>query len=164
MLGAMRRRRRSSTGLNDQEIALITESGFSVTDYSRQGDDDPRVTEGDGAAWIEVAESGWTTGGVMGLSENTALNNILASIAPEDRVHYTISFDYVVIPDTTTQVDWFQFLPEATGLRLTHNYAGSEVKRTHSINLGSVAWGATAPNLNLITQGGFDGYVGRFCG
>jgi len=36
------------------------------------------------------------------------------------------------------------------------------VKRTHSINLGSVAWGATAPNLNLITQGGFDGYVDVF--
>ncbi|MBT5063161.1 MAG: hypothetical protein HN758_07505 [Verrucomicrobia bacterium] len=149
-------------GLNDQEITLITESGFSVTDYSSQGNDDPRVTEGDGAVWIEVAESGWTTGAVMSLSENTVLNNILASIAPEDRVHYTISFDYVVIPDPSTPVDWFQFLPEATGLRLTHNYAGSEVKRTHSINLGSVAWGATAPNLNLITQGGFDGYVDVF--
>ena len=146
-------------GLNDQEIVLITESGFPVSDYTKQGNDDPRVTEGEGAAWIEVSESGWTTGAVMQLSQSATLNDIMASIEPEDRVHYTLSYDYVIIPDASTEVSWFQFLPEATGLRLSHNYAGSEVKRTTSINLGSVAWGATAPNLNLISQGGFDGFV-----
>ncbi len=146
-------------GLNEQEITLITESGFPVSDYTKQGNDDPRVTEGDGAAWIEVSESGWTTGAIMQLSQSATLNDIMANIAPEDRVHYTISFDYVIIPDPSTDVSWFQFIPSATGLRLALNYAGSEVKRTTSVNLGSVAWGATAPNINLISQGGFDGFV-----
>lgn len=149
-------------GLEGPDLVLLTEGGFPLYDYAREGADDPRISEGDGAAWIEIDDGGWTTVAVMELSQNATFNSIIAGIAPEDRVHYTLSYDFVIVPDPNTAVSWFQFLPMATGLRLTPNWVGSEVRRTTSVNLASVAWADPAPNINLVSQGGFDGYVDVF--
>ncbi len=149
-------------GLEGPDFDLITESGFALYDYARQEADDPRVTQGDGAAWIEVDGSGWTTAAVIELSQSDALNEVLATVEVADRVHYTLSYDFIVIPDANTAVSWFQTIPSVTGSRLSPNWAGEMIQRTTSINLGSVEWGSPAPNINLVTQGGFDGYVDVF--
>ena len=149
-------------GLEGSDLVLLTEGGFPLYDYAREDADDPRISEGDGAAWIEIDDGGWTTVAVMELSQNATFNSIIGGIAPEDRVHYTLSYDFVIVPDPNTAVSWFQFLPSATGLRLTPNWVGSEVRRTTSVNLASVAWADPAPNINLVSQGGFDGYVDVF--
>ncbi len=133
---------------------MIVESGFSLYDYTKQDVDDPRVTQGDGAAWIEVDNGGWTTAAVLELSQSDVLNEVLATVPAEDRVHYTLSYDFILIPDPSTAVSWFQTIPSVTGSRLSPNWAGEMVQRTTSINLGSVEWESPAPNINLVTQGG----------
>jgi len=149
-------------GLEGPDFDLIVESGFALYDYTKQEADDPRVTQGNGAAWIEVDNGGWTTAAVLELSQSDVLNELLATVPAGDRVHYTLSYDFIVIPDPSTAVSWFQTIPSVTGSRLSPNWAGEMVQRTTSINLGSVEWGSPAPNINLVTQGGFDGYVDLF--
>jgi hypothetical protein len=149
-------------GLEGPDFDLMVESGYALYDYAKQEADDPRVTQGNGAAWIEVDNGGWTTAAVLELSQSDVLNELLATVPAGDRVHYTLSYDFIVIPDPSTAVSWFQTIPSVTGSRLSPNWAGEMVQRTTSINLGSVEWGSPAPNINLVTQGGFDGYVDVF--
>jgi hypothetical protein len=149
-------------GLEGPEFDLIVEAGYPLFDYTKQEDEDPRVTQGKGAAWIEVEYPEWTTAAVLELSRSEVLAETLSTIAPEDRVHYVLSYDFITIPGNDASVGWFQFIPQAPGLRLSPNVS-MDTQRTTSINLASVPWEASnLPNINLITQGGFDDYLDIF--
>ena len=62
-----------------------------------------------------------TTAAVIELSQSDALNEVLATVEVADRVHYTLSYDFIVIPDANTAVSWFQTIPSVTGSRLSPN-------------------------------------------
>ena len=142
----------------DEDFDTLLPSGFEVFSYSRSDDADANVTEGTHSARIEVAEGGWTTTSTLDLSLSDALNDVLFELPQEERLNYILSFDYKVAPDPDVTVGWFQFVPQAAGLRLTPTWGGG-ANRTYSINLGTVPWEDPVPALNFITQGGFDGFV-----
>ncbi len=145
-------------GFEDENFDSLVPSGFEVFPYSRSDDADTNVTEGVGSARIEVAEGGWTTTSTLDLTLSDALNDVLFELPQAERLNYILSFDYKVAPDPDVTIGWFQFLPQADGLRLTPTWGGG-ANRTFSINLGTVPWEDPVPVINFITQGGFDGFV-----
>ena len=145
-------------GFEDENSWILTPSAYDVLPYTRFDATDEFVTEGEKSARIEIPESGWTTTSTIDLGLSDPMWDLLALHLPEDRFNYILSFDYKIVPDTDVGVNWFQFITQASGVRLTPN-GGVGENRTYSINLGTVDWLDTPPNLNMITQGGFDGFV-----
>lgn len=145
-------------GFEDENSWILTPSAYEVFPYTRFDETDTYVTEGEKSARIEIAESGWTTTSTMDLSLSDPMWDLLVAYLPEDRYNYILSFDYSIVPDVDVAVNWFQFITQASGVRLTPN-GGVGESRTYSINLGTVDWLDTPPTLNLITQGGFDGFI-----
>ena len=145
-------------GFEDENFETLMPSGFEVFPYGRVDDSDTNVSEGSNSARIEVSDGGWTTTSTLDLTLNDALNDVLFELPQEERLNYVLSYDYKVVPDVDVNVGWFQVIPQAAGLRLSPTWGGGET-RTFSINLGTVPWEEPAPILNLITQGGFDGFV-----
>lgn len=146
-------------GFEDEPFETLLASGYEVFPYTRADELDPNVSEGEGSARIEVFDTGWTTTSTLDLTFNDPLNDVLFELLPEERLNYVLSFDYIIAPDEGVDVSWFQFLPQGAGLRLTPNWTGESVNRTFSINLGTVPWEDPVPVLNLITQGGFEGFI-----
>jgi hypothetical protein len=145
-------------GFEDENFDALMPSGFEVFPYSRVDDGDTNTTEGTKSARIEISESGWTTTSTLDLTLNDALNDILFELPQEERLNYILAYDYKVVPDPDVAVGWMQVIPSAAGLRLTPTWGGG-ANRTFSINLGTVPWEDPVPILNLITQGGFDGFI-----
>jgi hypothetical protein len=145
-------------GFEDENFETLMPSGFEVFPYSRVDDTDTNATEGNNSARIEISQSGWTTTSTLDLTLNDDLNDILFELPMEERLNHILAFDYKVVPDPDVNVGWFQVIPQAAGLRLTPTWGGG-ANRTFSINLGTVPWEDPVPVLNLITQGGFEGFI-----
>ncbi len=144
-------------GFEDEFDSLLVPSGFEVFPYDQMGPDDLNVTEGEMSSRVEIFDGAWTTTSVLDLNLSDDLLDVLADFLPEERLNYILSFDYRIVPDPNTTINWFLLIPQASGLRLSPGWSNSAA-RTFSINLGLVDW-ETPPQLNLITQGGFDGFV-----
>lgn len=145
-------------GFEDENSWILTPSAFEVLPYTRSDATDEAVTEKEKSARIEIAQNGWTTTSTVDLSLSDPFFDVIATKLPEDRFNYILSFDYRIVPDTDVTVNWFQLITQASGVRLTPN-GGVGANRTYSINLGTVDWLDTPPTLNLITQGGFEGFI-----
>lgn len=145
-------------GFEDEDFETLIASGFEVFPYSKADAADLNVTEGESSARIEISDSGWTTTSTLDLTLNDTINDVLFERLPEERLNYILSFDYRVVPDPDVSPGWFQLVTQGAGLRLTSEWGGGD-NRTYSINLGTVPWEDPIPILNLVTQGGFDGFV-----
>ena len=145
-------------GFEDEAFSIVQASSFEIFPYAGIGADDEQVTEGKKSLRIEISQSGWTTGATLDLNLVNEVGDVLFKVPQKEaRLNYILSYDYKPVPDTGVSVSWFQVVTSAAGVRLTPEFAGG-AGRTYSINLGTVDW-TEPPTLNLITQGGFDGYV-----
>lgn len=144
-------------GYEDEAESILVPSGAEVFPYDREGSDDPNVTEGNVSARVEINSGNTTTTSILDFTLSDDLSNLLFEKFPEERLNHILAFDYRVVPDPATSVSWFLLIPQAGGLRLSPTWADG-ASRTYSINLGLVDW-EQSPQISLITQGGFDGFV-----
>jgi hypothetical protein len=144
-------------GFQDENFSILQPSAFEIFPYTRFDASDELVTEGTKSARIEISQSNWTTGATLDLNLINEVGDVLFAHPKEERLNYILSYDYKPVPDAGVTVSWFQLVTQGAGLGLTPEFAGG-AGRTYSINLGTVDW-TEPPILNLITQGGFEGYV-----